>query len=174
MKSLSRVQLFATPWTVAYQAPRSMWFSGQEYWRGCHFLLQGIFPTQVLNPGLPQCRQTLLPSEVPGKPLRLNTNSFSRFPQPCRIWLLFITLTASSTTFWFLCFCHSGLSSLNMSCLPLWFPLLSPFFFPVFKWEASHHSVLHFSESAVRVEITSSVSRSLLFFLILLLSFFSL
>ena len=26
---------------------------------GCHFLLQGIFPTQGLNPGLPQCRQTL-------------------------------------------------------------------------------------------------------------------
>ena len=26
---------------------------------GCHFLLQGIFPTQGLNPGLPHCRQTL-------------------------------------------------------------------------------------------------------------------
>ena len=30
-KSLSRVQLFATPWTVAYQAPPSMEFSRQEY-----------------------------------------------------------------------------------------------------------------------------------------------
>ena len=35
---------------------------------GCHFLLQGIFPTQGSNPGLPHCRQTLLPSEPPGKP----------------------------------------------------------------------------------------------------------
>ena len=26
---------------------------------GCHFLLQGIFPTQGSNPGLPHCRQTL-------------------------------------------------------------------------------------------------------------------
>ena len=26
---------------------------------GCHALLQGIFPTQELNPGLPHCRQTL-------------------------------------------------------------------------------------------------------------------
>ena len=26
---------------------------------GCHFLLQGIFPTQISNPGLPHCRQTL-------------------------------------------------------------------------------------------------------------------
>ena len=34
VKSLSRVQLFATPWTVAYQAPQSMGFSRQEYWSG--------------------------------------------------------------------------------------------------------------------------------------------
>ena len=33
--SLSRVQLFVTPWTVAFQAPLSMGFSRQEYWRGC-------------------------------------------------------------------------------------------------------------------------------------------
>ena len=36
MKSLSRVQLLVTPWTTAYQAPPSMGFSRQEYWRGCH------------------------------------------------------------------------------------------------------------------------------------------
>ena len=34
MKSLTRVRLFATPWTVAYQAPLSMGFSRQEYWSG--------------------------------------------------------------------------------------------------------------------------------------------
>jgi len=33
-KSLSHVRLFATPWTSAYQAPLSMWFSRQEYWSG--------------------------------------------------------------------------------------------------------------------------------------------
>ena len=32
--SLSRVQLFGTPWTVAHQAPLSMGFSRQEYWSG--------------------------------------------------------------------------------------------------------------------------------------------
>ena len=42
VKLLSCVRLFATPWTVAYQAPPSMEFSRQEYWMGCHFLLQGI------------------------------------------------------------------------------------------------------------------------------------
>ena len=37
VKSLSRVQLFATPWIVAYQAPPSMGFSRQEYWSGLQF-----------------------------------------------------------------------------------------------------------------------------------------
>ena len=99
MKSLSRVPLFATSWTIAYHAPPSVGFYRQEYWSGlpfpspgdlpnpgiepgsptlqadalpseppgklkntgvgCHSLLQGIFLTQGLNPGLPHCRQTL-------------------------------------------------------------------------------------------------------------------
>ena len=33
-KSLRPVHLFATPWTAAYQAPRPMGFSRQEYWSG--------------------------------------------------------------------------------------------------------------------------------------------
>ena len=40
VKSLSHVWLFATPWTVAYQAPLSLGFSRQEYWSGVHCLLQ--------------------------------------------------------------------------------------------------------------------------------------
>ena len=47
----SLVQLFATPWTVACQAPLSMGFSRQEYWSGCHALLHA-FPTQGWNLGL--------------------------------------------------------------------------------------------------------------------------
>ena len=45
--------------TVAHQAPLSMGFSRQEYWRGCHSLLQGIIPTQGSNLGLLRCRQIL-------------------------------------------------------------------------------------------------------------------
>ena len=45
----NRVQLFATPWTIAHQAPLSMGFSRQEYWSECQALLQGIFPTQGSN-----------------------------------------------------------------------------------------------------------------------------
>ena len=54
---------FATPWTVTNQAPLSMEFSRQEYWRGCHFLLQGIFLTQGSNPlllRLQHCRAGFL------------------------------------------------------------------------------------------------------------------
>ena len=68
VKLLSHVRLFATPWTVAYQASPSMGFSRQEYWVGYHFLLQEIFPTQGLNPGLPRCRQTLCCLSHQGSP----------------------------------------------------------------------------------------------------------
>ena len=43
---LSHVWLFATSWTVACQAPLSVEFSRQEYWRRLPFLLQGILLTQ--------------------------------------------------------------------------------------------------------------------------------
>ena len=60
VKSLSRFQLFATPWTVACSRLLHPWdFLGKSSGVGCHFLLQGIFPTQGSNPGLLHCRQTL-------------------------------------------------------------------------------------------------------------------
>ena len=49
---------FVTPWNVAYQAAENPWdFPGKSTGLGCHFLLQGIFLTQRLNPDLPHCRQ---------------------------------------------------------------------------------------------------------------------
>ena len=49
---LSRVQLFATPWTVAYQAPLSMGFSRQEYWSGLPFPSPDL-PDSGIEPGSP-------------------------------------------------------------------------------------------------------------------------
>ena len=54
MKSLTHVRLFATPWTVAYQAP-SMRFSRQEYWSGFPFLS----PEDLPNPGIKPSSPTL-------------------------------------------------------------------------------------------------------------------
>ena len=45
-------QLFVTPWTVALQVPLSMGFPSKNTGMGCHFLLQGIFPTRGPNLGL--------------------------------------------------------------------------------------------------------------------------
>ena len=60
VKSLSRAWLFATPWIVACTKLLHPWdFQGKSTGMGCHFLLQGIFPTQGSNPGLLHCRQTL-------------------------------------------------------------------------------------------------------------------
>ena len=52
-KSLSRVQLFATPWTVAYKALLSMGFSRQEYWSGLPFPSPGDLPHPGIEPGSP-------------------------------------------------------------------------------------------------------------------------
>ena len=53
MKSLSRVRLFATPWTVALWAPLSMGFSRQEYWSGLPFPSPGDLPNPGIEPRSP-------------------------------------------------------------------------------------------------------------------------
>ena len=47
---LSHVQLFATPWTIARQAPMSMEFSRQEYWSGLSFPTPGDLPNLGIKP----------------------------------------------------------------------------------------------------------------------------
>ena len=70
VKSLSCVQLFATPRTVAYQAPQSMEFSRQEYWSGLPFPSLGDLPNPGIKPRSPALQADALPSEPPGKPLK--------------------------------------------------------------------------------------------------------
>ena len=67
MKSLSRVRLFATPWTMAHQAPPSMGFSRQEYWSGLPFPSPGDLPNPGIEPGSPAFQADALTSEPPGK-----------------------------------------------------------------------------------------------------------
>ena len=50
VKSLSRVRLFVTPWTVACWAPLSMRFHRQEYWSGLPFLTPGDLPDPGIKP----------------------------------------------------------------------------------------------------------------------------
>ena len=67
VKSLSCVRLFATPWTVAYQAPLSMGFSRQEYWNGLPFLSSEDLSDPGIEPGSLTLQADALPSEPPGK-----------------------------------------------------------------------------------------------------------
>ena len=50
VKSLSHVRLFATPWTVAYQASQFMGFSRQKYWSGLPFPSPGDLPYSGIDP----------------------------------------------------------------------------------------------------------------------------
>ena len=82
-KSLSFVQLFATPWTL-----QSMEFSRPEYWSGQPFPSPGIFQTPGSNPGLPHCRQTLYQLSHKWSPRILEwvADPFSRGSSRPRIW----------------------------------------------------------------------------------------
>ena len=67
VKSLSHVQLFATLWTVARQAPLSMGFSRQEYWSRLPFPSPGDLPDPGIEPGSPALQADTLSSEPPGE-----------------------------------------------------------------------------------------------------------
>ena len=67
-RSLSHVQLFATLWTVAHQAPPSMGFSRQEYWSWFPFSSPGDLPDPRIEPRSPALQADALTSEPPGKP----------------------------------------------------------------------------------------------------------
>ena len=101
VKSCSRVWLFVTPWTVAYQAPPSIRFSRQEYWSGLPFPSPGNLPDPEIEPRSPALEAEALTSEPPGKPaiLRRQAQSY-RFWHMARKWILaWMPLTTRYTLF---------------------------------------------------------------------------
>ena len=77
VKSLSRVRLFAMPWTVAYQAPQSMELSRQEYWSGLPLPSPGDLPNPGIEPRSPGLQADSLPAEAPEKPKGSQSYGFS-------------------------------------------------------------------------------------------------
>ena len=59
---------FQTPWIVAHQAPLSMGFSRQEYWRGLPFPSPGDLPNPGIEPVSPMLAGRFFSTEPPGKP----------------------------------------------------------------------------------------------------------
>ena len=82
---LSRVQLPATPWTAAHQAPLSVGFPRQEYWSGLLFTSLGIFLTQGLSPCLLHWQAGSLLQNLLGKP-GLDLAARSNFPRLSLLW----------------------------------------------------------------------------------------
>ena len=71
-QSLSRVQLFATLWTLACQSPLSMEFSRQEYWSGLPFPPPGDLPdpgTEPMSLASPALAGGFFTTVSPGKPV---------------------------------------------------------------------------------------------------------
>ena len=102
VKSLSCVRLFATPWTVTYQAPLSMRFSRQEYWSGLPFPSPGDLPDPGIEPGSPALESDALTSEPPGKPKK----------KPyCKLIFRLEADSAGNRSEWKLCFLRDPVTS---------------------------------------------------------------
>ena len=86
MSSHSVVSDSATPRTAACQDPVHGDSPGKNTAVGCHALLQGILPTQGLNPGLPNCRWTLYYLSHQGSPFFMWVESYSM-----SLWLVYFT-----------------------------------------------------------------------------------
>ena len=72
LSHFSHVQLFLTLWTVDCQAPLSVGFSRQEYWRGLPFSSLRNISDPGIEPGSPALQMDSLPSEPPGKPITVD------------------------------------------------------------------------------------------------------
>ena len=83
VQSLSCVQRFATPWTVACQAPLSMGFSRQEYWTGLPFPSSWDLPDPGIEPRSPGLWADSSLSEPPEKPENISSVQFSSVAQLC-------------------------------------------------------------------------------------------
>ena len=131
VKSLSSVRLFATPWTVAHQAPPSMRFSRQEHWSGLPFPSPGDLQYLLLKtlqgfPIVSWVRSQALsfagarrPPEIPGSPCDL----ISSCPLLPHCWVLSLrgaSLDLAPVSFCLGCFpCPFHLVDSLLSCLSL-------------------------------------------------------
>ena len=79
-----------TPWTVAYQAPRSMEFSRQEYWSGMPLPSPGDLPNPGIEPGSPTLQADALLSEPPGKRTlyKMKKSQRASLERSCMSWSL--------------------------------------------------------------------------------------
>ena len=90
VKSLSHVRLFVTPWTIAYQAPPSI------YWSGLPFPSPGDLPDPGIEPRSPTFQADALTSEPPGKPIHTHIYIWLHRTSPTRAQTLVLGSGAQS------------------------------------------------------------------------------
>ena len=110
VKLLSRVRLFATPWTVAHPAPPPMGFSRQEYWSGLPFPSPGNLPDPGIKPRSPTLQADALTSELPGKPNEKYAKFRFQCPYMDSCWNTII-LIHTGTVYGYFCIIITGWSS---------------------------------------------------------------
>ena len=88
LSHFSHVRLFVTPGTIAHQAPLSMGFSRQEYWRGLPFPSPGDLPDPEIKPPSP------VTPKLQGDSLPLSRQGSPMFPYHSSFILLFYSLHA--------------------------------------------------------------------------------
>ena len=79
LSRFSCVQLVATSWTGAHEAPLSVGFSRQEYQSGLPFPSPGDFPNPGIEPRSPTLQADSLPSEPPGKLIYTYIHMYNKF-----------------------------------------------------------------------------------------------
>ena len=103
-RSLDHIQFFATPWTVAHQAPLPMEFSRQDHWSGLSFPPPGDF----LDPGIktasplsPALASGFFTTESPGKPFLhlMSTKTLKVVVKPCNMHLKMIRINLKNEFF---------------------------------------------------------------------------
>ena len=80
--------MLCDPWTVAHEAPLSMGFPRQGYWRGLPFPSPGDAPDPGIEPGSPTLQAGSLPSEPPGKPVEVPKRAFFSPNQPFQLYIV--------------------------------------------------------------------------------------
>ena len=95
---VSHACLFATPWTVAHQAPLSIVFPRQEYWSGLPFPSSGDLPDPRIKLASPALQADSLQTELRGSPFFfLYHLSFSEYPKASVIQLSFCRILPTSS-----------------------------------------------------------------------------
>ena len=90
--------ILCDPMDCSLLASLSMDFSGKDTGVGCHFLLQGIFSTQISNPHISCIAGGFFTTEPPGKPSKSHTSG--QMAEPQKVWSIFAFLNFLQDLSW--------------------------------------------------------------------------